>query len=49
MCLGAAVGALLALHFGTSSALALASALLAFNVVRAYRFPTSSEPWTVGT
>jgi uncharacterized membrane protein YoaK (UPF0700 family) len=49
MCLGAAVGALLALHFGTSSVLALAVALLAFNAARVYRFPTSTEPWTVGT
>jgi len=49
MCLGAAVGALLTLHFGTSSVLALTTALLAFNVVRVYRFSTSSEPWTVGT
>jgi uncharacterized membrane protein YoaK (UPF0700 family) len=48
MCLGAAVGALLALHVGTSSVLALATVLLAFNGVRAYRFSTSSEPWTVG-
>jgi uncharacterized membrane protein YoaK (UPF0700 family) len=48
MCLGAAVGTLLALHFGTSSALAVTTALLAFNVVRAYRFSTSLEPWTVG-
>jgi uncharacterized membrane protein YoaK (UPF0700 family) len=48
MCLGAAVGALLVLHFGTPSVLALATALLAFNAVRAYRFSTSSEPWTVG-
>ena len=48
MCLGAAVGALLVLHFGTSSVLVLTAALLAFNVVRVYRFSTSSEPWTVG-
>ena len=48
MCLGAAVGALLVLHFGTRSVLALTTALLAFNAVRAYRFSTSSEPWTVG-
>ena len=48
MCLGAAVGALLVLHFGTSSVLALTAALLAFSVVRTYRFSASSEPWTVG-
>ncbi len=48
MCLGAAVGALLVLHFGASSVLVLTAALLAFNVVRVYRFSRSSEPWTVG-
>ena len=48
MCLGAAVGALFVLHFGTTSVLVLTAAPLAFNVVRAYRFSTSSEPWTVG-
>jgi len=36
------------LHFGASSVLVLTAALLAFNAVRAYRFSTSSEPWTVG-
>ena len=49
MFLGAAVGALLLLHFGISSVLAVTTCLLAFNVVRAYRFSTSSEPWTVGS
>jgi len=49
MCLGAAVGAFLALRFGISSVLALATALLIFNALRVYRFPNSSEPWTAGT
>ena len=49
MCLGAATGAFLALRFGTVSVLALATALLVFNAVRAYRLPASTDPWTVGT
>jgi uncharacterized membrane protein YoaK (UPF0700 family) len=49
MCLGAAVGAFLALRFGTTSVLALVTVLLVWNAIRAYGFSTSSEPWTAGT
>ena len=48
MCVGAAVGAFLALRFGTASVVGLATALLALNAVRAHRFSESSESWTVG-
>jgi len=49
MCLGAAAGAFLALHFGTSSVLAVAAGLLALNAAKATRLLDSSDPWTAGT
>ena len=49
MFLGAAIGALLILHVGVSAVLAVAVALLAVNGIAAYRFSSSTEPWTVGT
>jgi uncharacterized membrane protein YoaK (UPF0700 family) len=48
MFLGAAVGALVVLHFGVVPVLALALALLVLNGIASCRTWSSSEAWTVG-